>query len=280
MGMLSSVSGGKIDTQSISNTVSSVIKPNLRVQDPIVLAPLPDTQPPDYLAPIYDLDSSANQIALVDGKKHTIVWRTDDLGKDYNSVKIFPTDKQIYLLNQTTLTALDRLTGKVKWNANLGNGLGYCKTCLGQYSNTIVLVEKDGTVQAVDALTGKLTWQKTLNNTNADLFTAGGKPAVQEKEDGNKNVIYIFDPLSGQIAQRIEPGCPAKKPNGFMEDYVASDDGKSLIVFYEYCVQRISLPDGKVLSEAVCLANGLVCHQKHGCSGYDLLCHEWFTGTA
>jgi hypothetical protein len=35
-----------------------------------------------------------------------------------------------------------------------------------------------------------------------------------------------------------------------VDEYQMSDDGKSLIVLYDGCVQRVSLPDGKVLSEA------------------------------
>lgn len=231
-------------------------RPDYFVLNPVILAPLqdvPSSQLPDILVPARDMrGEQINQMLLLDGKKHTITWQTADFGHEYwSAVKTLPTEKQVYFLNQTSLTALDRQTGKLNWEVTLEYGPGnYCTICLGQYQNTLVVFLKDGSLQAVDVSTGQLTWRQILNDTDADLLTVGGKPAVQDSGPGDKTVFKIFDPASGEITTSFELACMVQDTQDYLNHSFVSADGKSLLLFYDYCLQRVSLADGKVLSQA------------------------------
>ena len=244
---VSSASGGKADISQVINTIS---QPNARVMDSVVVVPMPDTKTPNLLLPIDNSDTDVYQYAMLDGVKKTILWRSEPVGNSWSDVKAFAFEKRVYIFSQTTLTALDPVTGKQAWKASLDNGLGYCKTCLLETGNAVVVILKDGTVQAVDAASGKLTWHKTLNDTNSDLFLADGKAAAVDREN-DKDVFYVFDPPTGQIFQKIQPGCPAAKPSGSLVESIPAEDGKSIVLLFNDCVQRVTLRDGKVLSEVV-----------------------------
>jgi outer membrane protein assembly factor BamB/predicted RNA-binding Zn-ribbon protein involved in translation (DUF1610 family) len=250
IGAYNSITGANVDTSVVTQNVDAIIKPDVRIMQPVIFPSKADTLTPDFLAPISDNATDVYQFAYVDGKKNTILWRSADLGKSWTEARAFVDEKQVLIINQTTMTALDRLTGKLLWKTSLDNGLGYCKTCLVQSGSALVVILKDGTVQAVDAANGKLTWHKTLNSTNSDLFLASGQPAVEDKEN-DKKVFYVFDPATGKIAQRIQPGCPAKKTAAFFDEYEVSPDEKTLLALFDGCIQTLSLPDGKVLTEVL-----------------------------
>jgi len=250
VGMVNSVTGANVDLSAVTQKMDTIIKPDVRMMRPVIFPSQADTKNPDFLAPVSDNGTEVYQYAMVDGKKQTILWRSDALGDGWSSARAFVFDKQVITINKTTLTAIDRVKGKTLWKASLDNGLGYCKTCLVQSGTSYVLILKDGTVQAVDAASGKLTWHKTLNSTDSDLFLANGKPAVDEKE-GDTKVFYIFDPLTGQIARRIQPACSAKKPDAFLDEYELLPDGKSMLLMFRNCIQTLSLSDGKVTTEVL-----------------------------
>jgi len=224
----------------------------------VVPAPLGDSHPADFLVKARDDDGTQiNRVVLVDGKKHTIIWRTDSLGEGWLDVKEFPTETQVFIANGTDLTALDRQTGKIKWKTTLDNGVDYwCATCLKQFLNTLVVVLKDGSLQGVDAVTGKLTWHKTLNKTDSDLLTVDGNPAVEDDTDKDRPVFYILDAFSGKVIHQYDLGCTDKDTEDSLGQFFMSDDGKSLFMFYDDCIKNVSLADGKVLSQVLTPAAG------------------------
>jgi outer membrane protein assembly factor BamB len=227
---------------------------NTSILNPIILAPLAGVQSPDFLAVFRNQDAwDITRYALVDGKKHTMIWQSDDFGKDHwTEVKALPTEKQVFIFNQGTLTALDRQTGKKNWESHLDYGPNYyCEPCMGQYQNALVVIEKDGTVQALDASNGKMTWRRTINNSDANLLTVDGKPAIEDKDAENKPVFNIFDPSSGEIVHKIALGCTANDTQDALHGTYLSDDGKSLYLFFKDCLQHVSLPEGTVLSQAL-----------------------------
>jgi len=224
--------------------------PAYRLDQPVIFAPDTNTVTPDFLALVQQTDSDVYQFAMVNGSKHNVLWRSEDLGTNGSDAKGFFFEKQVLIANGGTLTALDRSSGKTLWQAPLENGLAnYCTTCLVESGTNVVVLLKDGTVQALSASTGKPIWNKTINSTRSDIFLANGQPAVEDLNENNLYIFDIFDPLTGKISRQLQPRCPAKNPDQYMGGYELAPDGKSMLVFYENCLQTISMPDGQVLTE-------------------------------
>jgi len=249
--MFASFNHGNTSASPVTQQIAAVSTLDVRVERPVIFSPGTDTTTPDFLALIQDKTSDAYQFAMVGGKTHNILWRSEDLGKNGDNARGFFLDKQVMIINDTTFSALDRQTGKQIWKTPLQNGLGYCKTCLVQVGSNVVVLQKDGTLQAVDAASGKLTWNKTLNSGRYDVFLINGQLAAQDNDDKSMNIIYIFDSVTGKITQQLQPMCPAKSPEMRFGRFELNPDGKSMLFLYENCVQTVSMPDGKVLTEVV-----------------------------
>ena len=217
-----------------------------RLYSPVILPADAGSPSPDFLVQDYD-----GYYAWADGTTEAVLWKSDPLTGHGSQARAFIVEKQALIVDLTSISALDLQTGKAAWKASLVSGLGNCTTCLVQSGNMLVVLLKDGTIQALDATSGKLTWHKTLKGTYSDIFLAGGLPALVD-QDGGKGLLYILDPLTGNVSRNIQPTCLGGKKVGAVMNVVDLGAGeKELFVLGEGCVQIISLPDGKVTAQVI-----------------------------
>jgi DNA-directed RNA polymerase subunit RPC12/RpoP len=257
LALLASSSHSSANKSPILPLLAPINTAAFRLERPVIFAPDTGTTTPDFLALIQQDSSDSYQFAMVNGTKHNTVWQSQDLGKNGSDARAFFFEKQVLMVNESTLTALGRASGKTLWQTSLENDLAnYCTVCLVESGTSVLVLLKDGTVQALSASTGKQIWNKTLNSTRNDIFLANGQPAVEDNDENNRNIFEIFDPLTGKITRQIQPRCPAKNPGQYFGGYELAPDGKSMVIFYENCLQTISLPDGQVTTEVVQQGSG------------------------
>ena len=235
---------------SAAQTLTATYEPETldshRVYSPVIIPADADSAFPNFLVQDYD-----GYYVWADGVKKTILWKSDPLTGRGSQTRAFIVEKQVLIIDMTSVSAVDLQTGKAAWKTSLANSLGNCATCLVQTGNTLLVLLKDGTIQALDVSSGKLTWHKTLKGTNSDIFLADGLPALLDQDGGN-GVLDVLDPLTGNVSRNIQPTCLAGKKVSHVMNVVDLGAGKKeLFVLGEGCVQIISLPDGKVTAQVI-----------------------------
>ena len=239
---------------------------NLRLWNEVTPLGSEETGPPPLIArmEISDSKNEQHQLVLLDGTTRKIIWKSSQLlsNETRNHLPV-PGGSLIYFPDHTTLYAFKGSDGSVAWQQPLSNAVDTsCKDCVRLTEGQVVALSKDGMVQAYNAASGAPAWKVQLNNSPRELLLAAGKPAVVDEDRDKGNTLAIFDPVSGEVSQRLKGApCQMAKKNveinfDRIDTVYLSPDGQVAYIMRETygsenvpCVQQVDLASGKILWE-------------------------------
>jgi hypothetical protein len=188
-------------------------------------------------------------------------WVSESLGEDADYVynRISHDQNNIYLAHETTLTALGRADGIIKWQVTLSDEIStICQECLQVFRDTLVALTSDGMLSGYGTLTGDTIWNIRLNSTPRQLMNLAGRAGILDEENSEVG-IQVIDPKTGDLIQRILPACPneifpdSPQTLGIYDQVFISSDGEKLFVpIHDYepgCIQAWDIASLTQLSE-------------------------------
>ena len=191
-----------------------------------------------------------------------MVWQSRQaLSDEARNHLPLPAGSLIYFPDRSTLFAFKSSDGTLAWQQPIANAIDTsCRNCLRQVDSQIMALSKDGTLQAFNALNGTPSWKVQLNTSPRELLLVAGKPAVVDQDSEKHNGLFIYDPLSGQIVDRVGTDCTVgqagqQTPGRVSEVYLSPDSRLAYVTYYNYgsgrppCVQQVDLSSGRVLWE-------------------------------
>ncbi len=220
-----------------------------------VLLPRAEDAAQNFVVRATDLNASKTYVTAVDGATLSTLWKGPLLNKDTaTQTPLLSANGFVYVVDQTTLMALDATSGAVTWQVSLATGLPVsCRpACLALYGHDVVALNKDGTLQSFDAESGKPAWSKRLNTTPPGILDAAGRVVVmdQTQQGGGDNVVLVIDPASGAV-QKLTPACSIdniRMTLATSDNMAVTSDGKALITVYSWsslCIQRWDIASNK-----------------------------------
>lgn len=137
-------------------------------------------------------------------------WQSEPLddGADYLYNQLVSSQEALYLAFKTHLLAFDRQDGAIDWQATLSDEVTHiCQDCLQLFDDAVLALTADGVLSGFDTITGEQIWSVRLNETPRQLLNLAGRAGVADKDE-DAVVIKVYDPLSGELLQRLRPECP------------------------------------------------------------------------
>jgi outer membrane protein assembly factor BamB len=165
-------------------------------------------------------------------------WVSEPLGEgaDYAYNTISQDQTHIYLVNEATLSALNRSDGTINWQVTLSDEISTnCQKCLQVYGDILVALTTDGQINGIDSQGGGTIWGLRLNTTPRQLMNISGRVGVIDEENDEVG-IHVYSPETGEFLQRIVPVCPNEVfPNspqtlGIYDPVFISSDGEKLYI--------------------------------------------------
>ncbi len=241
-------------------SIPHLVPLNRQVENGPILLPSPEEGPEDLLVFNYDSSNSAYLLSLVDGTQHTLTWDSPPLDSGANQIQPVAGGGFVFLVNGTTLMALNRSDGSQAWETTLSDSvISICQGCIRLANSYVVVLSQDGTLQGYEAQTGRAAWSERLNETPRNLWLADGKIAVLDKENPDEwdsVALQLRDPATGKVVRSINIKCTlgngTEVPPTYDPNVLLSSDGKSAYFFYGLlpgCGQRWDLTTGQVVWE-------------------------------
>jgi outer membrane protein assembly factor BamB/predicted RNA-binding Zn-ribbon protein involved in translation (DUF1610 family) len=231
--------------ESVSQGVE--ITPGVKVWSiySVYMAPSAGSDQPDAALLTYNSDETYRLLWVDWQAEQKPAWTSAPISSELSELNLAVTAENIYLAQGTRLTAYNRASGAVLWEASLSDFVS-CEGCLQQTGDRVVALNKSGEVQAFDAQTGKSAWSVSLKETPDRLFILDGKPAVFDRED--EVLLKVFDPRNGSLAFEIKPLCPndvfdgdLQSPDLYSTAWLSAD-GKAIYFLYGFftpaCLER------------------------------------------
>ncbi len=245
---------GQVDLSGIKSALSS-----LHASTPTMLIPRGDGEVPDALVHTYNSSNDTRFLSYIDGTTHQLLWQTEPLGEDSYRVAMTSNDQLIFAVVKTGVTAMDRQTGEIAWQASISDEVPYscASDCVRLVGQRVVVLAKDGGLYGLDTQSGRTIWNTRLNSTPDRLYVIDDRVAVFDNRDGDV-VLAIIDPVDGSEVQTLRPQC-TDPASGFTDDpnlnasVLVAPDQKSLVIlfgFFSSCVQRWDVTTGNMLWNA------------------------------
>lgn len=221
-----------------------------------VLVNFDDQTQPDILGQVYDMASSADQLAYIDTKENRLRWQFPNS----NQSKFIADGNSVYVTHKTRLIALDRHTGQTRWEGTLSDEIAAsCDACVQLAGRQIIVLSNDDNLQAFDPQTGARQWSRTLSNVLPRFWVWGEKIVVLDRHEDVPRVpmqVTVLD-AQGTLLQQFDLVCKTPKTRnspGGDETANTGDavhfDGASGVFFawfggFSSCLQKYDLNTGK-----------------------------------
>lgn len=208
-------------------------------------------------------DNNTNQTLVIgfDPVQQAELWRSAPFGKEFTEMELAGDLKHVYVTEGSRLSALDRTTGELVWQASLANKLQtVCESeneeggdgCLVATGEAVVALNRDGTLQGFGAANGAPLWTHRLTFTPRAIYRAGQQIGVVDGEGNSDAVFRLIDPAIGEVVQEIAPSCTidGREQRPYPSDrYMVADGGRTLYVLGSGvygCAWRYDLPSGEL----------------------------------
>ena len=174
----------------------------------VIVLPPQEDQPSDLLLMTTKSGSPGYVLTYLDRADLDIRW--DRPLDDDNPAHMTLSTDSIYLVDeQNHLIALTLENGDQRWETDLLAGIAPgCEECVRALGEVVVVLTLDGMLQGFRAENGEMIWQVALNSVPLKLSVVNQRPAVVDNvPDATGQALILFDPLTGDIVQQIEPRC-------------------------------------------------------------------------
>ncbi len=215
---------------------------------------------PDLLLFTQNLVEDTTRLVYLAGGDGTVRWESPALEMLSMHPQVIPSYALIYLLDETRLLALDRVSGRIVWEAALADTLPPdCPDCLQLVDDYLVALTRDGTLQRIAAVNGLDAWMQRSAGTPRQLRVIGDRIAIlrYQPDDPAGSVLELFDAADGTLVQRSEPACAGLEARSadaadlpFATLLVAPDDRAFYLLAdgagkgFTRCVQRVDATTG------------------------------------
>lgn len=202
-------------------------------------------------------ESDGGRLIGFDPAKRDETWRGSLLGEKYYNIPTIADDERIYLVNEATLMALDRATGKLVWQSSLANniqtGCAGENGCLQVTGDQIVALSRDGTIQSFHGATGAPTWSRRMNSQPRSFLVNQDQVLVVDMDEGNNAQVFVIKASTGDLLFDFQPACNftviTMRPHA-SDKFIVTPNGESLLIISSgtyACAWRYSLTDGSLV---------------------------------
>lgn len=210
-----------------------------------------DTEP-DIIGVTYNSDETNRMVYVdFDADPH-LRWQSNPLGEgsNYTYNHVIADQTSIYMAYETTLVALNRQDGTIRWQLKLSDQVSHiCQNCLQVFDNRVLALTVDGMLNGIDTQSGELAWSVRLNETPRQLINIGGRAGVLDEENGDVG-INVYTPETGTLMEQVVPECPndifpdLPQTLGIYDPILITNDGKDIYIsisgYDPGCLQKIN----------------------------------------
>jgi hypothetical protein len=135
-------------------------------------------------------------------------WQSEPLGEgaDYSGNHVTANEATIFLVYETTLTALNRNDGSISWQVTLSDEVSHiCEDCAQLFEDWLVLLTTDGVLNGINAQSGDHVWSVRLSATPRQLMNLAGNAGVLDEDE--EIGISVYEAANGALIQRVVPDC-------------------------------------------------------------------------
>lgn len=183
----------------------------------------------DEVKALFAIDSSTGKLA----------WQTEPFPKsdEVYRAQIVADKAHVFAVVGNNLYSFKRSDGTQEWRASVSDKLPYCDApgCLALVDGKVITLADDGVMQAFDpGAKGRELWRATLNNTPRQIFTAGDRVAVLDRDNDNQGYLRVFDATNGN-EDAVRLSCEVDSFQSDLDDSpVIKVDAETgdLLVFY------------------------------------------------
>ena len=162
----------------------------------------------DIIGIAYNSDETHRLVYLDFDQDPVVQWKTEGLGDESYRVRFLVDGEQVFLVDETHLSVLNRADGTVLWETSLSDQLPTaCDTCLLVDEGRLYALTQIGTLHTFDRVMGQQLWSAGLTEIPDRLFLFNSGPGVIDNVDEVPTLI-VFDKEGGQRLQNIQPVCP------------------------------------------------------------------------
>lgn len=175
----------------------------------------------------------------IDASTGKLAWQTEPFPKtdEIYRARIVADSTHVFAVVGNNLYSFKRSDGTQEWRASVSDKLPYCDApgCLALVDGKVITLADDGVLQAFDPKAdGRELWRATLNNTPRQIYTAGDRVAVLDRDSDNQGYMRIFDASDGN-EDAVNLSCEVDSFTSDLDDspviQLDADTG-DLIVFY------------------------------------------------
>lgn len=246
------------------NRVSKAVVPpfaGLNLRDEAKLVSIDDKPQPDILALAYEPMSSKTYVAYLDIVSNTVRWRAEA----ETDTKFEAAGDTVYAASKSRLSALDRTTGAVRWEASLTDKVAAsCDDCLQPASERVYVLSNDSELQAFDTASGRKMWSKRLAVVTPRIEAWDGAVVAIDRNDEANSLpaqVRVFDADGEQRVQfNLTCDIPRTESGGggnmtaqpYDTIWVDQDEGALYAWFggFSSCVQKRNLSTGGLVWSA------------------------------
>ena len=234
-----------------------IVSMSRSVQDRAIPVPADRQGPADLLLFTYDSNSSERYLTYVDGANHTLKWDSPPVSTSVYKDGVVVRNQRVYVVDETTLLALNQEDGEVRWQANLSDSVtNICVDCVQVVGDYVIVLSQDGVLQAFEMESGRPVWSERLNETPRNLWAVNERVAVVDYELPNEPdsiALQFHDPATGEVVQRFPGICQEGYHTARLRIYepniVLDPARNTLYMLFDLlpgCVQRWDLAAGQL----------------------------------
>ncbi|MBN1304335.1 MAG: PQQ-binding-like beta-propeller repeat protein [Anaerolineales bacterium] len=232
----------------------------LLIHDPVLLIDRGEDGVNDIVAVTYDRRKENYALARLSMTDRKILWRGDGIDSS-NDINVLANGERVLVTveNETQLKGYHLEDGKFLWESTLVDKLGYAKTSLSVYGNSVVTISQDFTLQVFDITTGEEIWNRRLAKY-VQKFSLSGNAIILVDEVEGEGLLFVLDIADGSVKQTISPACENSEQHGWTNQLstsskaIISADGSTIDFIYgnsPACVERWDLLSGKLLWKSI-----------------------------
>lgn len=191
-------------SESVPTQLASVV-----LNGPELLLPVGDGALADVAYTSRDYNQEAMWVNAFSGTAGQAAWQSEPLNDELGNQLLFADDRHVYYVSENKLMALDRADGRTVWQTTLSDRLPYtCGDCILSFGDRLVVQTLDNKLHGLDATTGEEGWAVSLDSSSGGQMRVGPWTAVLADNPETGGGLDLYDPVTGSLAQRIEPRCP------------------------------------------------------------------------
>jgi outer membrane protein assembly factor BamB len=233
----------------ISQEVSQVSSfSNVHLNGPELLLPKGDGLRPDVAYTSRDFDEEVMLVNYLEGETGKVLWQSAAFEDELGAQSLYADNQHIYYMSENKLTALNRVNGRTAWQTVLSDRLPYtCADCMLTFGDLLVVQTLDSQLHGLNVATGEAVWDVRLDlSSPRGIWRVGEWTAVPTDNSDSGGGLDLFDPATGNLAQRIEPRCehptfPAQEPS-FTDPFLIDETDQSVYFIFGFfdplCIQK------------------------------------------